>query len=327
MRIAVIGAGLAGLVVARELAQRHTVAVFEKSRGVGGRMATRYAGEYRFDHGAQFFTARSHAFQAFLQPFIDKGVVANWQGDFVELQGAEITARREWRDSPPHYVAVPGMNALAKSLAQDLDVALDTTVAQLERDNTDWQLRDDAGQELGRFDWVIVALPAAQAAALAGPHSNLGKIAGDVNMLGGYALMVGFAKPLPLSWQAALVRDSDLSWVSVNSSKPGRADAFTLVAHSTNAWAEAHMDDDLAAVRLRLLNELSRLTGVDCSAADHCDLQRWRYANVDPQSGAKCFLDKPMQLAACGDWFLRGRVEAAYQSARSLLKRLADATA
>lgn len=324
MKIAVIGAGLAGLVVARELAQQHAVTVFEKSRGVGGRMATRYAGDYRFDHGAQFFTARSRAFQNFLQPFIDNGVVGNWQGDFVELQGTKITSRREWRDSPPHYVAVPGMNALAQALANNLNVAVKTTVAKLERDNAGWLLGGDAGQDLGHFDWVVVALPAAQTSRLISEHSDLAAVADAATMLGCYALMVGFEEPLSLSWQAAVVRDSDLSWVSVNSSKPGRADAFTLVVHSTNAWAEAHMEDDRADVRRHMLAELSRITGSDCSTADHCDLQRWRYANIDPQSGERYFFDEQMKLAACGDWFIRGRVEAAYQSARSLFKRFAD---
>ncbi|MGB5579269.1 MAG: FAD-dependent oxidoreductase [Woeseia sp.] len=324
MKIAVVGAGLAGLVAARELAQQHTVTVFEKARGVGGRMATRYAGEYRFDHGAQFFTARSRAFQNFLQPFIDSGVVTNWQGDFAELRGSEITARREWRDNPPHYVAVPGMNALAQTLAKNLNVLVKTTVAKIERDGTGWRLYDTDGQELGRYDWIIVALPAAQTSRLIGEHSALSKVADSAPMPGCYALMTGFKKPLPIPWQAAVVRDSDLSWVSVNSSKPGRGDAFTLVAHSTNAWAEAHMEDDPADVRRHMLAELSRITGSDCSTADHCDLQRWRYANIDPRSGARCFLDKEINLAACGDWFIRGRVEAAFQSAHSLLKRFAE---
>ena len=68
-RVAVIGAGLSGL-AARELSESSEVTVFEKSRGYGGRMATRYGGDFEFDHGAQFFTARSAEFQEFLEPLI-----------------------------------------------------------------------------------------------------------------------------------------------------------------------------------------------------------------------------------------------------------------
>lgn len=55
-RVAVVGAGIAGITAARTLAQAGwQVTVFEKSRGAGGRMATRRTAFGGFDHGAQFF--------------------------------------------------------------------------------------------------------------------------------------------------------------------------------------------------------------------------------------------------------------------------------
>jgi predicted NAD/FAD-dependent oxidoreductase len=83
--IAVVGAGLPGLVAARQLQAFADVTVFEKSRGAGGRMATRYAGEFKFDHGAQFFTARTTAFRDFLEPLLSEGVIADWPARFAEL--------------------------------------------------------------------------------------------------------------------------------------------------------------------------------------------------------------------------------------------------
>jgi len=55
-RVAVVGAGIAGITAARTLAQAgwHVI-VFEKSRGAGGRIATRRTEWGGFDHGAQFF--------------------------------------------------------------------------------------------------------------------------------------------------------------------------------------------------------------------------------------------------------------------------------
>ena len=66
--IAIIGAGIAGITLARQLQGSAKVSVFEKSRGFGGRMATRRHGSYQFDHGAQFFTARSKQFQKLDEP-------------------------------------------------------------------------------------------------------------------------------------------------------------------------------------------------------------------------------------------------------------------
>ena len=97
-RIAIIGAGLSGLVLARRLASRADVRVFEKSRGPGGRAATRRVGDYSFDHGTQFFTARTRPFRAFLEPLRAAGVVADWPARFAELDDGpvDITSLEEF---------------------------------------------------------------------------------------------------------------------------------------------------------------------------------------------------------------------------------------
>lgn len=322
MRIAVIGAGLSGLVTARSLHQDHDVTVFEKSRGVGGRMATRYQGGFEFDHGAQFFTARSPEFQEFLQPLLDRGVIASWRARFAELDRCSITSTRDWAADYPHFVGVPGMNAVGKFLDAGVCVRRNTRVVQLEPYKKGWQLRDDVGSDLGRFDWVILAMPASQTRSFAPDGSDLDQICDSVTMKACFAVMLGFEKPLQLPWDAALVRGADISWVSVNSSKPGRPDGFTLVVHSTNAYADAHVDDDIEAVKSHLLAEIAEIVGAKSGSAAFQQLQRWRYANADRQRGPDFFVDSDMRLAACGDWFSRGRVEAAFTSGFSLTQSL-----
>ena len=242
--VAVVGAGLSGLVAAHGLSRDHDVTVFEKSRSVGGRIATRYADGCEFDHGAQFFIARSAAFQAFLQPLIEQGVVASWSPRFAELERSKVIATRQWHDENPHYVGVPRMNAIGKWLATGLDIRLLTTVARLERRNNHWLLFDSSGSTLGQFDWVVVTAPAPQTSALLSASVRIRQHSEAARMQGCFALMLAFEQPLELPWQAARVHQADISWVSVNSSKPGRAKEFCLVVHSTNAWADAHIDDD-----------------------------------------------------------------------------------
>lgn len=78
-RIAVIGAGLAGAVAADRLARAGAaVTVIEKSRGPGGRAATRYRDGWHFDHGMQYFTARTEPFRRAVASWQDAGVVATW---------------------------------------------------------------------------------------------------------------------------------------------------------------------------------------------------------------------------------------------------------
>ncbi len=277
-------------------------------------MATRYAGDFEFDHGAQFFTARSAAFKDFLQPLIDGGAVSCWHARFAELDRDTVAVTRDWDDDYPHYVGAPGMNAVGRYLADGLSIRTNTTVARLSSEENGWSLSDEDGNALGHFDWVVCAMPAAQTAALVPAESSLHGIANGTEMRACYALMLGFEAPPPLSWQAALVRGADISWISVNSSKPRRNSKYTLVVHSTNAYADAHLDEALEDVQRHLLEEVAAVTGIDCHAAPVCQLQRWRYANVDKKDGPVSFVDRQAKLAGCGDWFRRGRVEAAFLS-------------
>ena len=50
--IAIIGAELSGLSLASFLKDHAAISIFEKARGVGGRMSTRYTDDFQFDHGA-----------------------------------------------------------------------------------------------------------------------------------------------------------------------------------------------------------------------------------------------------------------------------------
>ena len=321
-RVAVIGAGISGLVAARQLQACSEVTVFEKSRGYGGRMASRYAGDFEFDHGAQFFTARSAEFQAFLEPLIAAGLIDCWHARFAELQRDTVTTTAQWNDDFPHYVGAPRMNVIGKHLAKGLTVQQSTAVARLDRKADGWHLADSDDKALGCFDWVVCALPAAQAAALVPAGSRLHRLADEAQMQACFALMLGFDRPLFLPWQAALVTAADISWISVNSSKPQRAERFTLVAHSTNAYADTHLETQLSAVQDHLLGELSAVIGSDCQQASFCQLQRWRYANADKASGPACLVDAETQLAGCGDWFRHGRVEAAFLSGWELAAKL-----
>ncbi|MEM7278718.1 MAG: FAD-dependent oxidoreductase [Pseudomonadota bacterium] len=323
-RIAVVGAGLAGLVVSRELSAISDVTVFEKSRGVGGRIATRYAKDYEFDHGAQFFTARSRKFQSFLKPLIEQGVVSSWPARFVELERNNIVATRQWDDDFPHYVGAPRMNAIGKYLAQGVDVRLQTTVAHIERTNKGWLVFDSEALELGLFDWVIFTAPSAQTAALSPETSDIRKASESVRMAACCALMLAFEEPIDLPFDAALVRDADISWVSVNSSKPDRPNGMCFVVHSTNRWADAHFTDDSEALISHLLAEFSNCTGIRNDKIRYCDVHRWRFANIHRRDGPAYCIDDEFQLAACGDWFVRGRIEAAYKSAISLSEALLD---
>ena len=165
-KIAIIGAGLTGITLARILSQSAEITLFEKSRGVGGRLATRYASPFQFDHGAQFFTAKSAAFNQFIEPLISASIIKRWDARFVEFDHDKIIAKRQWNGENPHYIGYPKMNQIGKFLADSLSIQLQTRIAHIMVKNQQWVLLDDNKNELGKFDWVITTTPVEQAIAI-----------------------------------------------------------------------------------------------------------------------------------------------------------------
>lgn len=314
-KIAIIGAGLAGLTLARALPQHAEVTLFEKSRGIGGRMATRYAGEYEFDHGAQFFTARTDAFANLIHKYETSGHVRPWPDAVATHGGARETSKDK-------YVASPRMNTLCKTLADGLDVRVKVQVAKINRIGENWQITDSNGQTHGPFEWVICATPAPQASVLLPDDFSEHTALVNVRMAGCFALMLGYDQPINLPWTALRAQNNPVGWMALNSAKPGRNGATALLIHASNEWAEAHLEDDKETVQAVLMAAASALAGVNLSGAAHTALHRWRYAATPTPAGADFLLDRENKLAACGDWCLGSKVEAAFTSGQKLGEHL-----
>lgn len=317
--IAIIGAGLAGLVAARELSNIANVAVFEKSRGLGGRMATRRADPFAFDHGAQYFSAKSDAFKQFLAPYEAQGVVSDWQPKLVEISAAGKTNRER---KHPSYVANPGMSSLAKALAANIEISTACQIAEVSLHDGIWLLRDQDGERHGPFDWVVTAVPSHQAASLLPSSFAHHNAIARVKIEACFSLMLGFFKPISLGFDGAFAEDEVVGWISVNSSKPERPEPFSVLVQSRNDWAEQNTEVDKLEVQQLMLAHASELTGVDLSVAEHQVIHRWLYAHTQAPAKDDCLIDPDNQLAAIGDWCIGGRVEAAFESATALVSRL-----
>jgi len=315
MKIAIIGAGISAITIAEILKDTAFVSLFEKSQDVGGRMAVRRSDPYEFDHGAQFFTAKNENFKDFINPLIEKKIIKQWHARFAEYESSTLLRKITWDSRYPHYVGVPGMNSIAKYLAKVFDIKLNTRVNKIIK-NTEhgWELFDDNENDLGRFDWVISTAPPIQSAEILPKCFQYQSELLEKKMKGCFSLMLGFKKALPLLWDAALISDADISWVSINSSKPGRAKSFSMLVHSTNTWAENHLSDDSQSVISYLCKETTKIIGHDTNQANHIGLHAWRYANIGKQDKSDLLIDYDNRLAACGDWISHGRIESAFEA-------------
>jgi renalase len=341
---AIIGAGISGLACAERLtALGYQVTLFDKGRGAGGRMSTRRvmteAGEVAFDHGAQFLTARDPAFLKLTEKLAHEGILRPWTHVVrLEKDGSTQPLSRDIL-----YVGVPGMNSVVRALADGHLTHWGTRVTRLDRAETSgWDLYAEATL-LGRFDIVVIAVPAEQVGdLLAQVQPAFAEQASRVRSDPCWTAMLAFDQAIALPWAACEPIGHDvLGFVSHNSSKPGRGPISALVVQATPHWSQAHLEDDQSAVADALWAALS--TAFDVQAVPIFKAaHRWRYARVGkagtahdspefkndaesaPSHHVGALWDGNMQLGVCGDWLLGPRIECGFLSGHRLGDMIAN---
>ena len=308
-RIVVIGAGIGGLTAAAELqAVGHAVTLFDKSRGPGGRCATRRSAAGPFDHGAPGFSATTSAFRAQVLRWCDAG----WA-----VLDAATDASIGYPDAPLRGFGMPSMNALAQQVAAHLPAGVtlrcDTAISAIERAEAvsgapGWRLRLLDGQlDPTRFDAVVVAVPAEQAAVLLSPAAALAEAMRQTRSDPCWTVMAAWSAPLP-----ALQRDyratdplGVLSLARRDDARLGRTSVADIacrwVLHATPTWTLAHLDAAPAEVIADLLGAFTRQSGVGLGVPVHAAAHRWRYAQVHAPRAEPFGWNSSLRLGACGD--------------------------
>jgi renalase len=309
--VGIIGAGIAGLGAARVLqAGGARLQVFDKGRAPGGRVATRRmtlasGAEITFDHGAQYVSADAAGLVQHLQPEIDAGQIASWDVAF----DAAVSDRR--------LVGVPGMSRIGRILAEPFGVALGTEIEALEGEARAWILRTRAGERLGPFRHVIIAVPPEQCARLLAPVApDMTAIVRRVRSRPCWTVMLAYAARIAGLPDAMERPGHALEWIARNASKPGRAAIETIIVQAGADWSERHLEagnEDVGAVIAAMFH-----ASVLASEPIHVAAHRWRYARVEAPLGPAFLLDDRLGLATCGDWHLGRDVDAAWRSGSEL---------
>lgn len=328
-RVAIVGAGMGGLSAARALHDHGVdVTLFEKSRGVGGRVATRRAATgVFFDHGAQYFTVRDNRFARRVCSWIDLGLVTPWSGKIVVLNHGKVGVEKR---EPIRYVAVPAMNSIARHLSADLPITRETTIRRAERragataadqsaadknaETESWFLEDAEGHSWGPFDYLILNCPPPQAAAILASSCDFKDSLAAIAMDPCWAVLVELEQPLPCPFDAAFIHDSPLNWIARDSSKPLRPNGEAWIMHASPQWSREHLEEDPDEVLTELLDAFSEATGEMIVDPVNMAAHRWRYARPQQPLDVPCLWDATMQVAACGDWCDGPRIEGAVLS-------------
>lgn len=334
-KVAVIGAGIAGLTCARQLVDAGCdVTVFEKSRGAGGRAPTRWISRdtvppVGFDHGAQYFFADDPRFRSFTLDAQKSGLVAPWMGRIVDLSYGEVS---DHPSDSARWVGVPGMNAIGAHLANGVNLLRQHRVVDVNRSDIGWSLAvetpgDDGQQGFGPYDAVICAIPAEQACELFhGVHKAVYDLSSQVVSNVTWALMLDLPDELVVNYDGAFVHDSPLGWIARDSSKPGRASGERWLIQATADWSRAHVNEPHEVVSEALLDVFRNVTGLQVEP-NQVQVHRWLYSLPANPLGKGFFLDSDSQIGLCGDWLSEGSMQAAFISGLELGESLVNAIA
>ncbi len=293
MKVAVIGAGMAGLAAARALVDAgHEAVVFEKSRGLGGRAATRRKDGFVWDSGAGYID------EAMLPHLPKEGLVRVDKPVWLYSGGTP----RPDRPTAPRYAYLEGNNTLGKRLAAGLDVRRETRIETLVG------LREV-------YDAIVLTAPIPQTRELLETLGE-GRELGGAEYRSCFAVCLGYDAPLAEQpYTALMARDDPLGWLSLEGQKsPGRAPegGSAFVAQLSAEFTTANYDRPYPELVEFAAGYVRDLYGLNSPVAS--DVMRWRYSQPLETGDFDAANPPETRIFVTGDGLGGGKLHLAYNS-------------
>ncbi|GAB5521809.1 MAG: NAD(P)/FAD-dependent oxidoreductase [Rhodothermales bacterium] len=342
--VAIVGAGLSGLSAARAIERAgHHVTFFEKSRGVGGRAATRRHEGCHYDHGANYFKLTEAIRDLILHELPAEDLITI--PDPVWTFGADgvLKPGDEAHNAEPRYGYREGINQLAKLLRATLDAKLLTQIRiqHLEHRSGGWDLVTMEGERHSGYDAVLLTPPGPQTLDVL--HGSILPAALDAEAL--HAVWSGSAYqsqfsctfglnhriPFPFSALLNTDRSHDIAWLQVEHAKEGHVpeEQSVLIVQMSPAWTAEHYEQDRDVTIATAWPITKQLIGIKQSQfLDWADVQRWRYAlpttAVDTDASAMAKSEAAGLFFASDAMIGKGRVEGVLELGAQVGGRLAS---
>jgi len=299
----VIGAGISGLACARALAAAgRAPVVFESSRGVGGRCATRRVHGQPVDHGAAFV----HGSDAgFLAAALGPPGVTRLEGWPRTIEGeGSACMPRAFVPGERRLAYADGLTVFPKHLAEGLDVRRERRVEALSAVSRGILVTTERG-DATRAPAVVLAVPPPTALKLIAPLSSGTRedaaIAALIRTIGSQAcltVVAGYPSggPRP-GWDAAYPGDSTMvQMIAHDSAKRASPRSVVLVIQARPCWSRVHLEAPEAFWSAALVEEAARIAGTWAGSPSWVQTHRWRFARADFGSA----LTRPVALCPGG---------------------------
>ena len=312
--LVIIGSGMAGLAAAhRAHEQGLRLAVVDKGRRIGGRVSTRRADGFTFNHGAQFLTARQADFLTRCEAATAAGALHPWQ-----VAGREA------------FCGAPTMRDFPSFLGAGLDIRQGVEITRIECHDGTMELHDASGGTMTARQLLVTAPAPQTTRLLADIAPSLSAVAATAEYAPCWTAMFGFAADtLPMTMPPLQEKSGPVGWAVWEGHRPGPAalEGGALTVQAAPDWSAEHLEEDAGSVAEAMLAAWQVMAGLTTGTPVYQAAHRWRYARVTKpaDAGAPC-LSPDGRIAVAGDWLAGARVEDAYMSGLRAATALAQAT-
>ena len=308
----IIGAGLSGLNTAKKIKDLAlgSALVLEKSRGVGGRMATRRTMETRFDHGAQFYRLKADI-RNLHQFWSQESINQHW---FVSSKG-------------DHWCAGAGMTALSKAISHNLEIGLDKEIQSIHFENNLWKLVSKNDEE-----WycrnLIISAPLPQTIKLLEEVASKDLLDRDafteikkINYTKALIGLVTLHEDIEVDSSGYVEFQSGEFFSIADQKKKG----VSLIPALTLTMSPEFSDEEFDYADDVILNKILKLflNNYPNAKIKAAELKKWRYCQPTSQS-KKLFLEIAKNLYLIGDAFGGSSLLGAVRSSDALCNSLLD---
>jgi renalase len=328
--IVIIGAGSSGLAAAHTLLDAgHTVTIFEKSRGVGGRAATRTRTGFIYDYGANYIKPGAPAsVELITKRFYTPDLIDIQKPVWTFDSSQHIQEGDADQNAEPKWSYRRGLTTLSRQMTKGLTIHLTTRVARIQQQTNTWTLYNDAGEPMGTFDQVLITIPANQAIPLIQASEFKQNLSTTItshlaearyNSL--TSVLFGYTpRPKTRPYYALVNTDrahaiSWLSWEHEKDPERAPADAGLLMAQMGPQYSQEHWETADEEIYRDVAPRIASLIDEALPTPFFTDIQRWRYGLPAQKADADALnaITVPIGLAFCGDGFVGGRVHLALE--------------
>ena len=321
MKVAVLGAGIAGLAAARELGRSGAEAVvYEAESRVGGRCQTISLDGYTFDPAAISVTPRNMAIERVMFEELDTDGLIKIEQPIYAHDG-----RRTFTSHAPEidqYCYVQGMQRLPELLADGVDVRLRQRVERIEEKNSRFVVRGES------FDAVVLTVPTPDAVAMLEARSDVRK-AHNTRYRRCISVVLGFDRKTDVPYHAVVADESahPLNRLCIETAKtPGRAPTghTALTVLFGPKYSKWHFESPEGELLKDALIDIGRILGEGYETPTVTRTYRWVHGIVETNASFQTVNPAGSRIVVAGDGVMGGRIEYAYDSGVKAAKLLTE---